>query len=399
MSLLPFPVVTSLGSLYEVDEIYDFIGSGTFSSVYKGKRREDGHGLAAGEEAAIKVIPKSQISSEKAVRDIINEVAILKRIDHPNCVKLYEAFQTAFDVCLVLQLVPGEELFQAISKARKVISEETAKQILVQILTALAYLHDTRYIVHRDLKPENILIAESDESCEDRSLKVTLVDFGLAKFFGHPRAVQGRLPPAFPSRQQRQGSDSMMRSVDSFDSISSHFDSPIIATPCGTLKYASPETVRSLASRSGQWETTRGTMPKADIYSVGIIAYVLLCGELPFDTKNKAALASAQERGPVFEGPRWQNVSPQAISLVCRMLSHDPSKRPSASEALKDPWLQMGSMPLRSIPRSESYYDDIVEQRDVIRSAFEAMVAEPDESERRPSNLASLPTKNGYFSF
>ncbi|CUG92252.1 protein kinase, putative [Bodo saltans] len=348
MSLLPFIIVDSIRTLYDVDEIYDFINSGTYASVYRAVRRDtpqspfiQGASVAPGSVVALKVIQKNGIKTEKDARDIINEVAILKYAQHPNIVRLAEVFQTTREVCIALEFVEGKELLQGLGVSRA-ITEVRARNLIRQIISALMYLHEEKRVVHRDLKPENILVTADDH--------IVIVDFGLAKVFGHTRhRPHARLslrpsfhqaPPDLARPSEAQGHLIRSASIESVDSVASHTDSPILATPCGTLKYAAPEAVRTMASHGAQWSTTRGSMPKLDMYSCGIIGYIMLCGQLPYETSNKATLAAQMERGASFQSPRWATRSEDAKNFVALLLQPDPSLRMGASDALQHPWIR-----------------------------------------------------------
>ncbi|CCD17001.1 unnamed protein product [Trypanosoma congolense IL3000] len=126
-------------------------------------------------------------------------------------------------------------------------------------------------------------------------------------------------------------------SADSLES--SYTESPLIATPCGTLNYAAPETVRSL-TQSSQLATTAELLPRMDVYAVGAVLYVMLSGKLPFHhSGNKMQLVKVMEAGPLFEETRWRNAPREAIELTRALLNFDPAKRPEAAEALRYEWL------------------------------------------------------------
>lgn len=363
MSLLPYQHVDSVASLYDVDEIYDFINSGTYASVYRGVRREHTPPsifscVQPGKTVALKVIPKSNLKTEKDIRDVINEVSILKCVHHEHILRILEVFQTNREVCLVLELVEGKELLRGLGPS-VVFAEERAKKIVSQIFQALFFLHEQKRVVHRDLKPENILIDSADH--------VTIVDFGLAKFFGHGRRGIGRhlskpssslLQSMLSTLPSSEATASLLHhspSMESVDSTSSHTNSPILATPCGTLRYAAPETVKNQGN--GQWSTTRGSMPKLDVYSVGIIVFIMLCGQLPYDTKNKVTLAAQMEAGPKFSGPKWGTVSREAVDFVEGLLAADPDKRMTSAEALMHPWIKLSHDEGMPSPTSTQCYN------------------------------------------
>ncbi|EAN83855.1 putative calcium/calmodulin-dependent protein kinase [Trypanosoma cruzi] len=326
MSLFPFREELHINQLYETDDIYDFIGRGTFASVFKAVSLVDGEEVRKGDAVALKVFNKRDLTSEKMRLDVINEVEVLRRINHKNCVRLLDCFQTPLHVVIVMNHVEGAELFKALRDT--VFTEAQVRFVAQQLLEALDYLHNVVGVVHRDVKPENILVKPfgNDE------FHVTLVDFGLARMLarrggGHRRLGATRLSlRALPE-------------PTSVESIDSHCDSPLIATPCGTLNYAAPETVKSLTQSGGQLATTPDLLARMDVYAVGTILYVMLVGKLPFrHSGNKMQLVKEMEAGPLFAETRWSSVPREAIDLTKALLFFDPSKRPRAREALQYAW-------------------------------------------------------------
>ncbi|KAJ1467646.1 kinase-like domain-containing protein, partial [Baffinella frigidus] len=168
------------------------------------------------------------------------EIAIMKKVDHPNCIKLHEVYDEKSKMYMVLDLVTGGELFDRII-ARGHYSEKDAATMMTDALSALKYLHGMG-IVHRDLKPENLLYASGDEKDPMYDV-IKLADFGLAK------VVQG-------------GNDHTM------------------TTTCGTPGYVAPEVL----------EQKGGYGPEVDVWSMGVIMYILLCGFPPFYDENNAVL-------------------------------------------------------------------------------------------------------------
>ena len=421
MSLLPFLTVESISTVFRVDEIYDFISSGASASVYRAEKiNHPTYHLRVPDNVpvALKVIEKKNIVTEREVRDVINEVAILKCVRHRNIVQLYDVFQTSREVVLVMEYVDGQELLQSVTSSRGlVLPEARTKAIILQIVEALEFLHVERHVVHRDLKPENILLTKGDQ--------VTVVDFGLAKFFGHRRVVRRGLATAnvtplsafalrTPSDEPLRRSTSMASSasVESMDSMSSHTNSPILATPCGTLRYAAPETVRTLADQRAQFETTRGSMPKLDMYPVGIITFIVLSGHLPFDTKNKNTLASQMEQGAKFVGPKWDTVSEEAKDFVRRLMVTEPTKRMTAADALNHPWLCVkpttsvsedscstvcGETSSEEVVRGstsvaeDAHYDATIGDRKRVSVAFSAMLPGTSNSTNVVTSLVDSP--------
>ncbi|ORC91146.1 putative protein kinase [Trypanosoma theileri] len=373
MSLFPFREERHIDQLYETDDIYDFIGRGTFASVFKAVSLVDGESIRKGEVVALKVFNKRDLTSEKMRLDVINEVEVLRRIKHANCLRLLDYFHTPLHVVIVTNHVDGTELFKALRDT--VFSEQQVRSVVQQLLEALDYLHSEVVVVHRDVKPENILVTPM----EDGQYHVTLVDFGLARAFTRKTAPRPRLGGG------RFSSISMHdpRRSSSVESLDSHCDSPLIATPCGTLNYAAPETVKSL-TQSSQLSTTADLLPRMDVYAVGAILYVMLGGKLPFHhSGNKMQLVKEMEAGPLFAEPRWTNVPPEAIELTRALLHFDPTKRPRAREALQFLWFRTEADDDHNPVVMEDTWpmpvNELVGDREYVRRAFDAM-KQPENS-------------------
>jgi serine/threonine protein kinase len=260
-------------------ELLQVIGQGTYGTVRKCRNR------STGEIFAVKSIPKNKVPDMELLR---KEVDLLSQVDHPNIIKLYETLEDDTNLHLVMELCTGGELYDRIieksNSPQHHFSEEDAARILRNILETIAYCHEEKKICHRDLKVENfLLLNESDDS------PVKIIDFGLAKF----------------------NPDNAMTSK------------------VGTVYYVAPEVV--LAN-----EYTN----KCDVWSIGIIAYVLLCGFPPFHAENEAKTLEMVKKAPIkFPSPSWDDVSDGAKAFILRLLNRDSMERPSAKEALQDPWL------------------------------------------------------------
>uniref|UniRef100_A0A665U664 Calcium/calmodulin-dependent protein kinase type IV n=1 Tax=Echeneis naucrates TaxID=173247 RepID=A0A665U664_ECHNA len=228
---------------------------------------------------AVKVLKKT--IDKKIVR---TEIGVLLRLSHPNIIQLKEIFETDTDISLVLELVTGGELFDRIVE-RGYYSERDAAHVIKQILEAVAYLHENG-VVHRDLKPENLLYADLSL---DAPLKIA--DFGLSKI------------------------------ID---------DQVTMKTVCGTPGYCAPEILRGNAYG-----------PEVDMWSVGVILYILLCGFEPFfDPRGDQYMYSRILNCDYeFVSPWWDEVSVNAKDLVSKLIVLDPHKRLSVREALQHPWV------------------------------------------------------------
>ncbi|XP_075906259.1 calcium/calmodulin-dependent protein kinase type 1 isoform X3 [Nelusetta ayraudi] len=230
---------------------------------------------------AIKCIPKKALEGKE--NSIENEIAVLHKIKHANIVSLEEIFESKSHLYLVMQLVSGGELFDRIIE-KGFYTEKDASKLICQILDAVKYLHDMG-IVHRDLKPENLLY----DSMEDDS-KIMISDFGLSKI---------------------EGADSVM------------------STACGTPGYVAPEVLAQ-----------KPYSKAVDCWSIGVIAYILLCGYPPFydesDTKLFEQILKAEYE---FDSPYWDDISDSAKDFIVHLMEKDPSTRYTCDQALQHPWI------------------------------------------------------------
>jgi len=278
---------TIAGRVTDHWKIGEKLGQGAFGVVRVCTRKDDeSPTFPRGMKAAVKVIDKSNLN-EPEKRNLDRESRILEAVDHPKCVSLYEIYDTRKKLYLVMEICEGKELFDAITEQESPFTELQAQDVVRQVCQALVYLHDLN-IVHRDLKPENILYAD-----EARQV-VKLMDFGLAKL------------------------------LDSEDTM--------LKTRCGTLHYVAPEVLSSKAKD--------GYSAKCDVWSVGVILYVLLCGYLPFFHEDRTYTAKLIRRGKfIFDPEEWDVVSDNAKDLIRHMIEKDVSERYSAQQVLDHPWI------------------------------------------------------------
>ncbi|CAB3991142.1 serine threonine- kinase Chk2-like, partial [Paramuricea clavata] len=240
-------------------------------------------------KVAIKIINKRQFSLTDVGdrRDILEEVEILKKLDHPSIVKVFDAVDTPETLYIVLEFIEGGELFDRITSLKK-LQEPLSKLYFYQMLVAVKYLHD-RGFTHRDLKPENVLLSSSKD---DTLIKIT--DFGICKFVG---------------------------------------EQSLMKTLCGTPTYLAPEVLAS-----------DGNVPyekECDCWSLGVILFVCLGGYAPFTERPNNPLKQQVMRGS-FSFPEvvWQGISSEAKDLIKKLLNVDPSKRLTVAEALEHPWMK-----------------------------------------------------------
>lgn len=257
------------------------LGEGSFGTVMKGTAKGSG---------AVRAIKEILISKVKDPARFEAENDIQRHLDHPNIVKLYEVFKDAKKYYLVMELCTGGELFdRIIDEAEKsgrhgvAFSETRASTYMMQIMRAINYMH-TKHYVHRDIKPENFLMQSKDPDAE-----IKVIDFGGAKY--NP----------------------------------DHAD---MTTKAGTHYYVAPQVL------AGKYDE------KCDIWSCGVVAYILLCGYPPFFGARDADILRMVKKGKFdFPSPDWDGRTAASKSFITSMLTLDPGARPSAQALLEHEWL------------------------------------------------------------
>lgn len=258
----------------------ELIGEGHFAKVKKAINKQ------TREPVAVKILPKSNIVEDPRQREaLLSEIEIMKRIQHPCIISMKDIYEDDSKVYIIMELVTGGELFDRIVD-RGAYSENHAALLFKSLVEGIKYLHE-RGIAHRDLKPENILYAnETNES------PVKISDFGLSKIV----------------KQQE-----------------------IMQTCCGTPGYVAPEVL-----------SFTGYGPEVDMWSLGVILYIILCGFPPFYDENDAKLYQLIQAGRYeFISPYWDSISAEAKDLISHLLVVDPSRRFTADHALAHPWFRM----------------------------------------------------------
>ncbi|XP_019166725.1 PREDICTED: CBL-interacting serine/threonine-protein kinase 12-like [Ipomoea nil] len=264
------------GLILDRYEVGKLLGHGTFAKVYHARN------IKTNESVAIKVIDKEKILKVGLTAHVKREVSILRRVRHPNIVQLYEVMATKSKIFFVMEYVKGGELFNKVAKGR--LKEEDARKYFQQLISAVAFCH-ARGVYHRDLKPENILLDE------DGNVKVS--DFGLSAI----------------SEQIKQDG--------------------LFHTFCGTPAYVAPEVL----ARKGY------DAAKVDIWSCGVILFVLMAGYLPFHDQNIMAMYKKIYKGE-FRCPRW--FSPALTRFLTRLLDTNPDTRITISEVMNNRWFKKG---------------------------------------------------------
>ncbi|KAI3899228.1 hypothetical protein MKW92_018439 [Papaver armeniacum] len=262
--------------LFEKYELGRLLGCGAFAKVYHATN------IQTGQSVAIKSISKQKIVKSGFMQNIKREISIMRQLHHAYIVKLFEVLATKAKIYFVMEFVKGGELFSEISKGR--FSEDLSRRYFQQLISAVGYCH-SHGVFHRDLKPENLLVDEKGD------LKVS--DFGLS---------------AVTSQVQRDG---------------------LLYTSCGTPAYVAPE----ILARKGY------NGAKIDIWSCGVILFVLNSGYLPFNCRSFSGLYRKIYRGE-FRVPKW--TSPGLRQLISRLLDTNPITRITVDEIIQDPWFSKG---------------------------------------------------------
>ncbi|KAJ6687448.1 SERINE/THREONINE-PROTEIN KINASE [Salix koriyanagi] len=283
-----FGYPNNLAAKYELGKE---LGRGHFGHTCwaKGKKGE-----VKGQPVAVKIISKAKMTTALSIEDVRREVKILKALSgHSNTIKFYDAFEDENNVYVVMELCEGGELLDRILSRGGRYTEEDAKTIVVQILNVVAYCH-LQGVVHRDLKPEvcryecTWIIFYFTSRDEDAPLRI--IDFGLSDF---------------------------VRPDEHLNDI------------VGSAYYVAPEVLR------------RSYNLEADMWSIGVIIYILLCGSRPFWARTESGIfRSVLRSDPNFDDSPWPNVSPEAKDFVQRLLNKDHRKRMTAAQALSHPWLR-----------------------------------------------------------
>mmetsp|Transcript_18707 Transcript_18707/g.16939 ORF Transcript_18707/g.16939 Transcript_18707/m.16939 type:complete len:407 (-) Transcript_18707:309-1529(-) len=252
------------------------LGTGAFSVVKLGTN------IKSNQQAAVKIVSKKKLSPED-LASLMTEIEILDSLDHQHVIKLYETFDEGNDFYIVTELVEGGELFDRIvSKTHY--TEKEARDLAKIFIETIAYIHGAG-IVHRDLKPENLLLTSPDNDAD-----IKICDFGFAK----------RIVDLLPDE-----------------------------TACGTPGYVAPEILRGEPYSA-----------EVDIWSMGVICYVLLAGYPPFYDEDQRKLFKKIKDGRYyFHDEYWQHVSTEAMDFIRKMLCVNQKNRWTAAQLLEHPWI------------------------------------------------------------
>lgn len=290
-------------------EIGKLLGCGAFAKVYHARN------IISGQSVAVKAVSKQKVLKGGFTAHVKREISIMHRMRHPHIVKLIEVLATKTKIYIVIEYAKGGELFTKVSKGR--FSEDLSRKYFQQLMSAVGYCH-SRGVFHRDLKPENLLLDEN------WNLKVS--DFGLS-------AVNEQVRP------------------DGF-----------LHTLCGTPAYVAPEII----SKTGY------DGAKVDVWTCGVILFVLSSGYLPFNDTNIMIMYRKIYKGE-FRFPKW--TSPDLRRLISRLLDTNPKTRITIDEILMDPWFRKGykdvtfhceDLDLKDVGQEQRHSDKIMNAFDLI---------------------------------
>eukprot|EP00562_Extubocellulus_spinifer_P028210 CAMPEP_0178645634 /NCGR_PEP_ID=MMETSP0698-20121128/18934_1 /TAXON_ID=265572 /ORGANISM="Extubocellulus spinifer, Strain CCMP396" /LENGTH=524 /DNA_ID=CAMNT_0020286713 /DNA_START=428 /DNA_END=2002 /DNA_ORIENTATION=- len=272
--------------VYDYYDVVDQIGVGTTCHVFivrekikkkKKKNASEATSQEAGQLYALKKIHKNWVEDD-FLEEVRNEVNILRTLHHPNIVRVYDVFESETEIYIVMEYCSGGDL-----SSRTPYKEEESSKIMSNLLSAVAFLHNAGF-VHRDIKLENCIFESSHPDAE-----IKLIDFGFAKAYGKKRHTMEQV--------------------------------------VGTVYTISPQVLQGKYSE------------KADEWSCGVIAYILLCNRKPFDGQFGAEVAKKIEKGFFYEGPEFKALSGAAKAFIRSLLTYDEDERYSASRALRSAWL------------------------------------------------------------
>ena len=252
------------------------LGSGAYSVVKLARE------IQGGKEYAVKLINSAKLSPDD-LSSLTTEISILKLLDHPHIIKLYEVYDEPPQYFLVTELVSGGELFDRIVSKQQY-TEKEARDLIKLFLETMNYMHELD-VVHRDLKPENLLLCSDKDDAD-----IKIADFGFAKKISTLQVKE---------------------------------------QACGTPGYVAPEILRG--DRYGA---------EVDIWSMGVICYVLLAGYPPFYDEDQKKLFRKIKNGQYhFHEEYWKAISPEAIDLITKMLTVNQKQRWTAKMLLSHPWI------------------------------------------------------------
>ena len=273
-------VATGYTNLLDIYEVKNKLGSGKFGLVKLGIDKK------TGQKVAIKIMKKSSMDSSD-LELVRTEIEILKICQHPNIIRLYNVFENADYMYIIMEYCSGGDLFSYLENRNFRVSEKRASTIIHKMSTAVFYMHSFG-VVHRDLKPENVLMTSDDDDGDIR-----ILDFGLSKILGPYEKCD---------------------------------------EPYGTLTYCAPEII-----------VDEPYAKAVDLWSLGIMTYLMVSGKLPFNSEdeNEIARQVVYDEPDYEKNPVWRSISSECKDFIKRLLNKDQNKRMNIKEALEHKWIKM----------------------------------------------------------
>ncbi|CAG9328364.1 unnamed protein product [Blepharisma stoltei] len=273
--------LAKVGIMPDIEDDFIFIreiGKGNYATVFLAESKEDYR------KYAIKRIQKSRISAmTNGINSIVREIDIMRKLDHPNIVKLYNVYENDSEICLVLDYLEGGNLYERINQKKR-FSEATIRTFAIRFFDVLSYL-DSMHIVHRDIKLENIILTSKSNDFEFK-----LADFGIADYCKENLTLR-----------------------------------------CGSPGYIAPEILRKDVYNT-----------KVDVFSAGVVLYILFCGKMPFfGTNVNEILLKNKECHIHFYDYEWRQASKEFISVILNVTEPAPRERLTAKQSLEFDWFSL----------------------------------------------------------
>lgn len=311
-------------ALMQKYELGRLLGQGTFAKVYHARN------LKTGQNVAIKVIDKEKVLKVGLIDQIKREISVMRLVRHPNIVELYEVMASKTKIYFAMEYVKGGELFNKLLKGK--LKEDVTRKYFQQLIQAVDFCH-SRGVYHRDLKPENLLLDENGD------LKVS--DFGLSALW--------------ESRRQ----------------------DGLLHTTCGTPAYVAPEVINKKGYDGA----------KADIWSCGVILYVLMAGYLPFHDSNLMEMYKRIIKSD-FKCPQW---FPQEVrKLLSKILDPNPNTRMTVEKIMENNWFRRGFKQCQTLHRPQS-------ETNMVAKDVQAAFTPPDTKDKTSTPPSLAPSRTNSF--
>ncbi|CAK82353.1 unnamed protein product (macronuclear) [Paramecium tetraurelia] len=271
-----------MNNFHDAFSVSKMIGKGSFAKVYSATKKENNN------QYAIKAFSKSYMSQQsKGIESLLNEIKVMRRLNHPNIVKLHEVHETTNSIYFVLDMIQGGELLQRVRETG-FLPAQTMQKLAFNLISALRHMHENN-LIHRDLKPENLLLKSTENHYE-----IVLADFGLATSLNEE--------PLFKR--------------------------------CGTPGFVAPEILEYVDGMDFYCD-------KCDVFSAGVILYLLITGNAPFAGADQKSILKSNKQCEVdFKDQQFKLAPTQMQDLVQSMLIRKPSFRLSSEECLKHPYFK-----------------------------------------------------------